>query len=1190
MTELTSAIQANYDVQFVIDAHAVVEYLVKYKTKPEKRSQTYKDMMKILAKATDATTQTMAGMCASLINVLSGNRDFGDVETCHQLNQSELMWWSRVFSQPFQMDGRQALAKAPEEGDEDAPSAPQATEQKKAFTKSKETWYVQRPEALEALSSYELLARFDDTGGKYMRLKFGPPKVPHYAPFKEQIHASVPQSGTVPPKELKSSKKDHEAYCEQRLVMFKPYRQRAELLGEHGTFAAAMAAWLSEPGTDRGKDTVRHEIQVVHQRRKLVEEYNLQFGEVDEFVDDAETDEEDNDDAADNSDPLVALFGARPVAGEAGGSDDARTAWDDNVHRASPLHDWSHSQFDLSALYVNEKDKEGWLVRQKGDLGDDAVASGLLDYSKYDKADLNVEQRFAYELITRHANETLLALHNKEPPPPALFLIVDGCGGTGKSYLLHCVARYIRERASALGLPDPLCISAQSGTAAEQIYGQTIHSLYAIDVNMPFSESVADKRRKGLENRLGKKWYHFVDERSLVSQTLMGQMIARVRVACPERKNLRFSGRSLILFGDDCQLPPTGGGRVFHVPPSANPTVTLATTQEVPPAPAPAPAGRGRGRGRGGGRGRRGGQVFPNNFRNEAYFFYKEEFTTVVQLLQNVRAKGSSPEQLKFRSFLLDCLRACSPQPRWYKYWKATNALSAFSPQAQIAFRNGFWFCARNKTCDKHNKAMLLGCGNPIVLVRATYPGGNEAAGRKGSQKDASGLLPELALCVGAMVIYKVNTWTSRAVVHGLLCKVIEIVYNPGEKPLHFAGEGTEAPLPLVVFVEAMGYKGPSFEHLDVSEKERRDLGYRGVFPVLPVERKWTAKRGGGREVEVTRRMLPIDLAWARSIHKSQGCTAGPDKSIPFYLLDLGDTEIGSGMSYVGGSRAMGPSIYAVADTENGFAFPSERRFNNIGADGTDKKKEVDLRLRQQETRRLVALAARTRDVHAQLFAECEAEVAALTAASVEGDVEMEDAEEPAASMTAGVVGRAVSVEADEAEDEDSWEEPVVVGEDSIEVSFDLKEGVQPEDLLFDGMFLHGESDDESDSCSVVSVVSSFATASDAHSDDDLECFCANMPRGAPTFIDTFSDVDLQMLLVAHIYNTTTEDGFIRAVAGLMGAAKLFRVQAELPHPNEMRAMCRGVEVSCEETVQVLGVDDAFSKELAAAVEELRWR
>ena len=38
------------------------------------------------------------------------------------------------------------------------------------------------------------------------------------------------------------------------------------------------------------------------------------------------------------------------------------------------------------------------------------------------------------------------------------------------------------------------------------------------------------------------------------------------------------------------------------------------------------------------------------------------------------------------------------------------------------------------------------------------------------------------------------------------------------------------------------------------------------------------------------------------------------------------------------------------------------------------------------------------------------------------------------------------------------------------------------------------------------------------------------------TFLDIFSDVDLQMLLVAHMYNTNTEDCFLRAVAGLMVA------------------------------------------------------
>ena len=99
---------------------------------------------------------------------------------------------------------------------------------------------------------------------------------------------------------------------------------------------------------------------------------------------------------------------------------------------------------------------------------------------------------------------------------------------------------------------------------------------------------------------------------------------------------------------------------------------------------------------------------------------------------------------------------------------------------------------------------------------------------------------------------------------------------------------------------------------------------------------------------------------------------------------------------------------------------------------------------------------------------------------------------------------------------------------------------------------------------------------------------CCSSSQSA--FLDIFSDIDLQMLLVAHMYNTNTEDCFLRAMARLMGAAKLFRVQAELPHPNDMRAHIHHVQVSSEgDTVQVLGVDDAFTRELAVAVKEL-WR
>ena len=1017
---------------------------MKYKTKPEKRSETYKDMMKELVKTTDVSTQSMAGMCASLMNVLSGNRDFGDVETCHQLNQLELMKWSRVFSGVFQMDGRTGLAKPAEEAEEDGarlPRKPAEPEKERAFTKSVETWYVQRPEELEDLTSFELLARYDNTGGKYHRLTVGPPIVPHYAPFLEAKHSVPPGEFKIvdSAKDLATSTRKHEEYCEQRLVMFRPYRQRLQLLDGHKNFTEAMLAWLAEKGSDRGKETVQYELKVTRHRLQLVEEFQLQFGEPGEHIDD-ESDSEgemEADGTADNNDPLVALFGARPPTGgnDGGGNDGPWQDWEDDVHRASK--DWSASAFDLSALFEGPADKEGWLLRCKLNLGDDAVASGLLDYSIFNMAHLNVEQRFAYEIVTRHAELTLLALHDETSPPAPLFLTVDGCGGTGKSHVLHCIARYIRERATELGLPDPLCISAFSGSAAEQIFGQTIHSLYGLDVGVPFSESVGPKRKLALETRLGNKWYHLFDERSMISQIMWGWIIARMRVACPERKDLKFSGRSVVLFGDDCQLPPPNGGRIFTMPPAASPAPALASTTVNPTAASVPLLSRGKGGkgkgggGRGRGKGGRGGQVFVNNYRNEAHVWYKS-FDTVVQLVQNVRAKGSSAAQLKYRTFLLDCLRACNPRldnGKWYRYWKRTNELTAFSPQQQAAFKSGFWFCSTNETCNKHNKEMLLKCGEPIALLRAEYPKGNAALGKRGSQKDAAGLLPELALCVGAMVIYKVNSWTSRGVVHGLLCRVVEIVYKLGERPLGTDGPGTDASLPLVIFVEALGYKGPSYEHPDVSERDRRPLGYRGIFPVLPVERSWNVKN-----VEVTRRMMPLELGWARSVHKSQGCTAGPDKPIPFYLLDIGNIELSAGLSYVGASRAVGPTVYAVANTEAGYAFPTEKRFNNIGADGSNQKKEIDLRLRRQESQRLSRLATSTRERHAELFAYCEREVAALAAAA---GTQSEAPEEP-------FTGPETPME--ENSDEDIWEEPEEQSE-ALEEPFTGPEAPMEENL-----------------------------------------------------------------------------------------------------------------------------------------------
>lgn len=48
MCELTRVLRANYDVQFLLDPVAVVDYVIKYKTKPEKRSETMFQLMRNL--------------------------------------------------------------------------------------------------------------------------------------------------------------------------------------------------------------------------------------------------------------------------------------------------------------------------------------------------------------------------------------------------------------------------------------------------------------------------------------------------------------------------------------------------------------------------------------------------------------------------------------------------------------------------------------------------------------------------------------------------------------------------------------------------------------------------------------------------------------------------------------------------------------------------------------------------------------------------------------------------------------------------------------------------------------------------------------------------------------------------------------------------------------------------------------
>ena len=139
----------------------------------------------------------------------------------------------------------------------------------------------------------------------------------------------------------------------------------------------------------------------------------------------------------------------------------------------------------------------------------------------------------------------------------------------------------------------------------------------------------------------------------------------------------------------------------------------------------------------------------------------------------------------------------------------------------------------------------------------------------------------QMYLVEGAQVMIRVNMWTEAGVVNGSTGIVRDIVVSAnGER--------------CVALVEVPNYTGP------VLDPENRKL-----VPVRMVQHDWTQGRGK-RKTVCTRQQLPLDLAWAISIHKSQGMTVGPEEAFHKLIVDCGPTEHWApGLLYVAASRGV---------------------------------------------------------------------------------------------------------------------------------------------------------------------------------------------------------------------------------------------------------------------------------------------
>ncbi|KAK3917402.1 ATP-dependent DNA helicase [Frankliniella fusca] len=196
------------------------------------------------------------------------------------------------------------------------------------------------------------------------------------------------------------------------------------------------------------------------------------------------------------------------------------------------------------------------------------------------------------------------------------------------------------------------------------------------------------------------------------------------------------------------------------------------------------------------------------------------------------------------------------------------------------AFKDAIRLFPMKVAVEETNKEILsrLRCkitNNPVPIARIKGRH-NCSSAAVAPAKDADGLEPELYLAKGAKVMMKKNLWTDMGLVNGAIGEVVDIVFEDGK---FYPNDS-----PSVILCKFPQYKGPT---LTIN-------GVCGLIPISPSSKMWSSKNGKS----LSRVQFPLTLAYACSIHKSQGLT------LQQAVVDIGSMrEMFVGLSYVALSR-----------------------------------------------------------------------------------------------------------------------------------------------------------------------------------------------------------------------------------------------------------------------------------------------
>ncbi|GMF17089.1 unnamed protein product [Phytophthora fragariaefolia] len=400
-------------------------------------------------------------------------------------------------------------------------------------------------------------------------------------------------------------------------------------------------------------------------------------------------------------------------------------------------------------------------------------------------------------------------------PCDPLYMIVNGEGGSGKSWLINRIVNDTRnvfydcevERNS-----DHVLLLAHQGTAAFNIKGQTLcsalgfssfsKSAFSVPHVSLTTQKIGATKPKSLQQRYKEIHLEIIDEFSVISCGMMYWIDHRMREIWPQYRHLRFGGRDIIFTWDAAQLDP--------VVPYSLSTPVQKIQNDVQ---------------------RRGRELW-------------EEIENVCMLTSQNRSKND-PEWFN----ALRRLRKRAPTPADIELF---NTICNTNEELPSSFSKAKHIAHKHVDVDTANQESLLAAGGPIIHIHAQHhvqqkrlhrqraiPEGTvqtlmSEAKQPNSDRDRV-VATKVQLSVGAPVTLTFNMEQSAGLCNGTNAIVYDLIFS------------SDSELPIVLVQITNPYLGPSFLS-DVPN----------IVPIAPKEVSWGKKNSDFR---VVRRGIPLRLA-----------------------------------------------------------------------------------------------------------------------------------------------------------------------------------------------------------------------------------------------------------------------------------------------------------------------------------------